>query len=106
MIYEYESADGNRIERDYPFGRFPRRIKENGVTYRKVLSRPTISVSGPPTDYWTPAREKTARFNNSEIAKAIGKGDPVSLPPTKGVSREHKADLERKIAAATGRTRL
>lgn len=45
-LYDYESANGNRIERFYRMNDDkPERITEGGITYARVYSMPAISVS-------------------------------------------------------------
>lgn len=63
--------------------------------------------------YWTPGRRRAQQINNQGIADAIANGAPISdteRNPSTGekqqVPREFTRDLEDRIAAATGRTRL
>lgn len=42
MIFEFESEDGKRIERDFRIGTCPESITEEGITYLRAYSLPTV----------------------------------------------------------------
>lgn len=64
MIYEYEDADGNRLEVEAPMSSPPKhKIRRQGRTWRRVWSAPRIAVPkmserGSFQGYGLPTREK------------------------------------------------
>lgn len=43
MIYEFQSADGEIIERQYPFDRVPASVRKDGKRYKRIISMPFYS---------------------------------------------------------------
>jgi hypothetical protein len=106
-IYEFESRDGERIERFFQASDVPRSIKENGKTFRKILSFPAFLVPDSFKAGYMDKRMRATMANNQEIADRIAKDpDQPSMIVGDDMTREAKADLNSRIAAATGRTRL
>lgn len=47
-VYVYESALGNRIERDYRIGKQPRRLTIDGVRFDLAIVAPMVSIPRSP----------------------------------------------------------
>jgi hypothetical protein len=43
-VFQYKNADGTLLEREYPIGRAPDKVRVQDVVYHRVLSVPSVLV--------------------------------------------------------------
>ena len=66
MIYEFESPEGVRIERDFKIGTCPENITEDGIFYTRIFSVPMIQMDSDKSKFIGDMADKNTRQREKE----------------------------------------
>lgn len=100
MLYEYRSADGQRIERDFPMGCAPEALREGRRTYTRVFSFQRPYSSKPIVGNSLPDR----RVMPPELAGKVDGWSPEGAPVFTSRASARRFSEESKRLHAAGKT--